>query len=122
MKRLSRRDLLRNCLSAGLVALVGGPFAKRVVASGEPHRLPSPKRNTERFGAWTGKASGSSEASRTEAQPREPHDFCHLRIPPRGREFAMRPRTARVAFRDRGACTVTRRSVRISEDRQTATN
>jgi para-nitrobenzyl esterase len=33
MKRLSRRDLLRDSISAGLIALAGGPFAKRVVAS-----------------------------------------------------------------------------------------
>lgn len=32
MKRLNRRDLLRNSLSAGVAALMGGPLAKHAVA------------------------------------------------------------------------------------------
>ncbi|MGA2982423.1 MAG: carboxylesterase family protein [Terriglobia bacterium] len=35
MKRLNRRELLRNSLSAGVAALVGGPFAKRAEARGD---------------------------------------------------------------------------------------
>jgi para-nitrobenzyl esterase len=34
MKRLNRRDLLRNSLSAGVAALMGGQFATRAAAHG----------------------------------------------------------------------------------------